>query len=126
MSKFTVKAFSLSLDGYGAGPSQALDNPLGVGGVALHNWFFPTQTFQAMHGGDSGTTGVDDRFAARGFENVGAWIIGRNMFGPVRGHCDVFVLTHHASESAAGKTCASAAALRRSDTCRRKTACMSC
>jgi dihydrofolate reductase len=116
MSKLTVNAFSLSIDGYGAGPNQDLEHPLGVGGPALHQWFFPTRTFLTMHGGSEGTTGIDDDFAARGFENVGAWIIGRNMFGPVRGpwadeawrgwwgdeppyHCEVFVLTHHARES---------------------------
>lgn len=103
----------MSLDGYAAGPDQDLVNPLGVGGTALHEWFFPTRTFQKMHGsGDAGTTGVDDLFAARGFDNVGAWIMGRNMFGPVRGpwlneawrgwwgdyppyHTQVFVLTHY-------------------------------
>src|SRR5690606_20239807 len=102
----------VSLDGYGAGPDQSLENPLGVGGTGLHEWFFPTRTFQSMFGKD-GTRGTDDDFAARGFDNIGAWILGRNMFGPVRGpwpddswkgwwgpnpvyHCPVFVLTHHA------------------------------
>ena len=66
-------------------PDQSLENPLGVGGEALHDWFLPTRTFQRMHGQEGGATGVDDDFAARGFENVGAWILGRNMFGPVRG-----------------------------------------
>lgn len=110
--KLRVHAFSLSIDGYGAGPNQSLDNPLGVGGVALHEWVFATRTFRKMFGGDDGTTGVDDDYAARGFSNIGAWIIGRNMFGPVRGswpddswkgwwgddppyHVPVFVLTHH-------------------------------
>ena len=115
MSKLRVNCFSLSLDGFGAGPDQSLDNPLGLGGPALHEWFYPTRTFQKMFGKD-GETGVDEDFAARGFENVGAWILGRNMFGPIRGawpddawkgwwgetppyHCDVFVLTHHARAS---------------------------
>ena len=109
-----VRCFSVSADGFGAGPGQDVNNPVGIGGTALHQWFFPTRTFQKMHSGkDGGTTGPDDDFAARGFENIGAWILGRNMFGPVRGpwpdeewkgwwgeeppyHCDVFVLTHHA------------------------------
>jgi dihydrofolate reductase len=112
MSRLRVYSFSISLDGYGAGPDQSPDNPLGKGGEALHDWFIPTRTFQRMHGGGDGTTGVDEDFAARGFENIGAWILGRNMFGPVRGawpdnswkgwwgdnppyHCPVFVLTHH-------------------------------
>ena len=116
--KLVVRCFSVSADGYGAGPSQSIDNPLGVGGMSLHEWVFPTRTFRKMHGGtesgkDEGTTGPDDDFAARGFANIGAWILGRNMFGPVRGpwpddgwkgwwgdeppyHCEVFVLTHHA------------------------------
>jgi dihydrofolate reductase len=113
MAKLRVHAFSVSLDGYGAGPGQDLDNPLGVGGKQLHEWVFPTRTFQAMFGASSGTTGIDDDFAARGFEGIGAWILGRNMFGPVRGawtddqwkgwwgdnppyHTPVFILTHHA------------------------------
>jgi dihydrofolate reductase len=111
MSKLRVNCFSVSLDGYGAGPDQSLDNPLGVGGEALHEWVFPTRTFRMMSGQD-GDTGTDDDFAARGFANVGAWILGRNMFGPVRDawpdenwkgwwgdnppyHVPVFVLTHH-------------------------------
>jgi len=111
--KLKVNAFSISLDGYGAGPNQSLENPLGVGGQGVHQWFFPTRTFQKMQGNQGGATGPDDDFAARGFENVGAWILGRNMFGPFRGpwpdeswkgwwgetppyHTDVFVLTHHA------------------------------
>ena len=118
MSKVRVHCFSLSLDGYGAGPDQSRDNPLGVGGEALHQWFVPTRTFQHMIGKGDGTTGPDDDFAARGFDNVGAWILGRNMFGPVRGawpdeswkgwwgdnppyHTDVFVLTHHARKPVA-------------------------
>ena len=108
-----VSSFSISLDGYGAGPHQSLENPLGVGGVDLHQWFFPTRTFQRFHGDGDGSTGVDDDFAARGFANVGAWILGRNMFAPSRGpwpddgwkgwwgpnppyHVPTFVLTHHA------------------------------
>jgi dihydrofolate reductase len=83
---FRVASFSVSLDGFGAGPSQDIENPLGVGGTELHQWVFPTRTFQRIVlGADGGTTGMDDDFAARGFENVGAWILGRNMFGPVRG-----------------------------------------
>ena len=116
MSKVRVAAFSISLDGYGAGPEQSLDDPLGRGGTRVHEWFYPTRTFKQMVlGQDGGTTGVDDEFAARGFENVGAWILGRNMFAPFRGdwgdnewkgwwgdnpsyHAPVFVLTHHARE----------------------------
>ena len=114
MSKLRVNAFSISIDGYGAGPAQDLENPLGIGGPTLHQWFVGTKTFQkALFGKDSGRTGVDDDFAARSFENLGAWIMGRNMFGPVRGpwpddswkgwwgdsppyHVPVFVLSHHA------------------------------
>lgn len=116
MSKVSVRAFSLSLDGFGAGPRQSLENPLGMNGTALHEWAFTTRTFRAMFGQEGGDTGVDDQFAARSFENVGAWILGRNMFGPVRGpwpdeswkgwwgsnppyHVPVFVLTHHARAS---------------------------
>jgi dihydrofolate reductase len=112
MSKLTVRAFSISLDGYGAGPNQSLANPVGENGKAVHEWVFPSKTFGAIHGQGGGTTGIDDDFAARGFENIGAWILGRNMFGPVRGpwpdenwkgwwgdnppyHVPVFVLTHH-------------------------------
>ena len=112
MSKLRVNGFSVSFDGYGAGPDQSLENPLGVGGKALHEWAFATRTFRKMFGQEGGSTDIDDRFAARGFENVGAWILGRNMFGPVRGpwpdeswkgwwgaeppyHVPVFVLTHH-------------------------------
>jgi dihydrofolate reductase len=76
----------MSLDGFSAGPDQDLDNPLGVGGVALMEWFFATRTWRRMHGlADEGEDGVDDTMAARAFENIGAWILGRNMFGPVRG-----------------------------------------
>jgi dihydrofolate reductase len=116
MTKLRVNSFSLSLDGFGAGPNQDLQNPLGVGGMAVHKWVFNTRTFQQMHGGDGGTTGIDNDFAARGFENVGAWILGRNMFGPIRGpwsddawkgwwgddppyHTPVFVLTHNPREA---------------------------
>ena len=109
-----VESLTLSLDGYGAGPDQDVDNPLGVGGAALHGWAFNTRTFQReLFGSDGGEPGIDDDFAARGFRNVGAWILGRNMFGPVRGpwlderwrgwwgenpvyHAPVFVLTHYA------------------------------
>ena len=93
MSKLRVNAFSISIDGYGAGPDQALENPMGVGGMALHQWVLGTKTFQKMAGdfagsliGDKvGREGVDDDLAARGFDNVGAWIMGRNMFAPSRG-----------------------------------------
>ncbi len=113
MTIVRVHAFSISLDGYGAGLHQTLDDPLGVGGQQLHEWFVPTRTFRRMVlGSDGGETGVDDDFAARGFEGVGAWILGRNMFGPIRGpwpddtwkgwwgdepsyHAPVFVLTHY-------------------------------
>jgi dihydrofolate reductase len=118
MSRLRVHSFTISIDGYGAGPNQDLDNPLGVGGVALHDWAFATRTFQKMFGSDGGTTGVDDDFAARGFTNIGAWILGRNMFGPIRGawpddewkgwwgenppyHVPVFVLSHHSRPSIA-------------------------
>ena len=113
MSKVRVAAFSLTIDGFSAGPRQSLENPLGVGGPGMMQWAFTTRTFQQMHGGGGGETGVDDDFARRSFENVGAWIMGRNMFGPVRGlwpddswkgwwgdnppyHVPVYVLTHHA------------------------------
>lgn len=112
MSKLRTGCFSLSLDGFGAGPNQSPESPLGEGGEALHDWFIPTRTFQQLSGKEGGTTGVDDGFASRAFANVGAWIMGRNMFGPIRGpwpdenwkgwwgdnppyHCPVFVLTHH-------------------------------
>lgn len=113
MTKVRVESFAISLDGYGAGPDQTLTTPLGVGGERLHEWFIPTDTFQRVHAGRPGTTGVDEHFASRGFRNIGAWILGRNMFGPVRGpwpdeewkgwwgtnppyKVPVFVLTHHA------------------------------
>ena len=115
MAKLRVHNFSISLDGYGAGPDQSLEQPLGAGGESLHDWFVTTRFFKEVHGGTDGTTGVDNDFASRGFQNIGAWILGRNMFGPIRGawpdetwrgwwgdnppyHVDVFVLTHHARE----------------------------
>jgi len=86
MSRLRVESFTISLDGFGAGPDQDLDNPLGVGGASLHGWAFSTRTIQKhLFGADGGESGVDDDFAARGFQNVGAWILGRNMFGPIRG-----------------------------------------
>jgi dihydrofolate reductase len=113
MSKLRVAAFSISADGYGAGPNQGLENPLGENGTDLHQWIFDTRTFHRMQGGEGGRAGVDDDFAARSMSGLGAWILGRNMFGPVRGpwpdeswrgwwgdsppyHVPVFVLTHHA------------------------------
>ena len=113
MSKLRVQSFALSLDGFGAGPRQDLQNPLGVGGPELMEWFFPTRLWRAMQGQGEGEAGIDNGVAERGFENIGAWILGRNMFGPVRGpwpddawkgwwgeeppyHVPVFVLTHHA------------------------------
>jgi dihydrofolate reductase len=127
MSKLRVQCFTISLDGYGAGPRQDGTNPLGVGGENLHKWFVPTRSFKSMHlegapaargmpAAAEGTTGVDDDFARRGMEGIGAWILGRNMFGPIRGpwpddawkgwwgsnppyHVPVFVLTHHARKS---------------------------
>ncbi len=121
MSKLRVNAFSISIDGFGAGPDQALTEPMGVGGMAVHQWVFGTKTFHRMaghnaamlSGGVPPQDGIDEDYAARGFENLGAWIMGRNMFGPIRGpwpddawkgwwgdeppyHVPVFVLTHHA------------------------------
>jgi dihydrofolate reductase len=112
MSKVKVSAFSVSLDGFGAGPRQDLENPLGVRGMELHAWFLKTAAFHNMHRSTGGSQGVDNDFAAESFKNVGAWILGRNMFGPIRGpweddswkgwwgdeppyHVPVFVLTHH-------------------------------
>lgn len=112
MTRVRVESFSVSLDGYGAGPNQSVDNPLGVGGEALHDWVVATRAWRQMHRQEGGTTGTDDEFAARGDRNLGAWILGRNMFGPVRGpwpdvnwkgwwgenppyHVPVFILTHH-------------------------------
>lgn len=114
MGRVRVDSFAVSVDGFAAGPHQSVDDPLGAGGMSLHAWFRPTRTFQRnVMGNDGGESGVDDTFAARGFEGVGAWVLGRNMFSPSRGpwpddgwrgwwgdeppyHCDVFVLTHHA------------------------------
>ena len=124
MTKLRVHNFAISVDGYGAGPRQDLENPLGVGGPSLHEWVVRTRTFAKTFGDEGGETGVDDDFVARGFEGIGAWILGRNMFGPVRGpwpdaawkgwwgddppyHSPVFVLTHHARapiEMAGGTT----------------------
>lgn len=117
MTRVRVEGFTISLDGYAAGPNQDIDNPLGVGGRGLHGWLMPTRTFQqSVFGRDGGTTGVDDDFAARGFRDVGAVILGRNMFSPDRGdwpdknwngwwgdnppyHAPVFILTHYARPS---------------------------
>jgi dihydrofolate reductase len=85
MSKLRVHSFSISLDGYGAGPNQCLNDPLGVGGESLHNWVLATRTWRKMHGSKGGRIGIDDGFMARGTVNIGAWIMGRNMFGPLRG-----------------------------------------
>lgn len=122
MPLLRVHCFGLSVDGFGAGPRQSLKDPMGVGGMALHEWVFPTRSFKQMHaemglarGEGEGTIGVDDELAARGFDGIGAWIIGRNMFGPIRGpwpdgswkgwwgdtppyHTPVFVLTNHPRE----------------------------
>ena len=112
MSKLRVQSFAVSIDGYGAGPDQDLHNPLGVRGPELMEWFFATCAWRKMHGLDGGETGVDNELAERGLQGIGAWILGRNMFGPVRGpwpdeswrgwwgdeppyHTPVFVLTHH-------------------------------
>jgi dihydrofolate reductase len=116
MQKLRVENFTISIDGFGAGIDQDLNNPLGIGGTNLHQWFFPTDVFQKMHNDQPGETGTDNDFAARGFENTGAWIMGRNMFGPIRGnwpddnwkgwwgknppyHFPVYVLTNHPRES---------------------------
>lgn len=116
MQKLRVESFSISIDGFGAGPNQSLENPLGVGGTDLHQWFFPTEVFQKnVQGKNECTTGIDNDFAKRGFNNIGAWILGRNMFAPSRGpwtddewkgwwgdnppyHVPVFVLTNHARD----------------------------
>jgi len=115
MTKVRVNAFSISVDGYGAGPDQSLENPLGRRGEELHHWFVPTRSFQRLYGKEEGTTGVNEEFAARAMDNLGAWILGRNMFGPIRGEwpddqwkgwwgdnppyqVPVFVLTHHERE----------------------------
>ncbi len=113
MTRVRVESFTISLDGYGAGPDQSLANPLGVGGAALHEWIVSTRAWRQMQGLEGGVTGIDNDFAARGAERFGAWILGRNMFGPIRGpwsdmswkgwwgdnppyHVPVFILTHHA------------------------------
>jgi dihydrofolate reductase len=122
MSKLRVHGFGMSLDGYSAGPDQSLEHPMGKGGMGLHQWVLPTRYFKRMHAPgpqtegslqEAGTTGIDNDFAEIGFDNVGAWIMGRNMFGPERGpwldsswrgwwgdnppyHVPVFVFTHHA------------------------------
>jgi len=112
MARLLVHGFSISLDGYGAGPNQSLESPLGVGGESLHDWLVSTRTFKRMQGGEGGNTGIDEDFAARSMAGIGAWILGRNMFGPIRGpwpdgswrgwwgknppyHAPVFVLAHH-------------------------------
>src|SRR5687767_2755517 len=116
MARLVTRSFTISLDGYGAGPHQSVENPLGVGGEELHDWLVSTRTFKRLQRKDGGDTGIDEDFAARGFEDIGAWIMGRNMFGPIRGpwpdetwrgwwgknppyHVPVFVLTHHARPS---------------------------
>ena len=116
MTKVRVNTFSISIDGYGAASDQSLENPFGVGGLALVDWLVATRTFQQLFGEQGGTTGADDEFASRGLRGIGAWILGRNMFGPIRGpwpddrwkgwwgddppyHAPVFVLTHHPRKS---------------------------
>ena len=113
MPKLRVSSFAISIDGYGAGTNQDLDNPLGVRGPELMEWFFSTRAWRQMHGLEGGETGTDNRMAEQGLAGLGAWILGRNMFGPIRGpwpdenwkgwwgdeppyHTPVFVLTHHA------------------------------
>ena len=114
MTRVRVASFTISLDGDGAGRNQDINSPLGIGGADLHQWLLPTRTLQrTLFGKEGGTTGLDDDFAARGFANVGAWILGRNMFSPLRGpwldtnwkgwwgdsppyHVPVFIITHHA------------------------------
>jgi len=115
MSKVVVQSIGVSLDGFAAGPDQSLENPLGTTGPELMEWFFPTLTFRSMHGGEGGETGVDNSFAEKSMSDKGAWILGRNMFGPVRGpwpddswkgwwgddppyHVPAFVLTHYERE----------------------------
>ena len=110
--KLLVRCFAMSLDGYSAGPNQDLDNPLGVRGPELFEWYFQTRSWRSMHGLPDGETGVDNQIADQGMSGLGAWILGRNMFGPIRGpwpdeawkgwwgeeppyHVPVFVLTHH-------------------------------
>ena len=113
MTKVRVAGFGVSLDGFAAGPEQSLANPLGKNGPELFQWFFPTRTFCAMTEKDGGTTGVDDQYAQRAMAGFGAFILGRNMFGPIRGpwpddawkgwwgdnppyHAPTYILTHHA------------------------------
>jgi dihydrofolate reductase len=113
MSKVRVAGLAVSIDGFGAGPEQSLEHPLGVGGPELHNWFYPTQTFRSMFGQEGEAEGPDARFARASGEGFGAFILGRNMFGPIRGewpdeawkgwwgenppyHAPTFVLTHYA------------------------------
>jgi dihydrofolate reductase len=113
MARLSVRCFALSLDGFGAGADQDLQNPLGVHGPELMEWFFKTRAWRSTHGMEGGETGIDNGHAEKGFDNIGAWILGRNMFGPIRGpwpdeswrgwwgeeppyHVPVFVLTHHA------------------------------
>ena len=115
MSKLRVQSFAISIDGYGAGPNQDLQNPLGVRGPELMEWFFPTRMWRKMHGQDDGESGIDNTIAEQGFAGIGAWILGRNMFGPVRGpwpdenwkgwwgknppyHAPTFVLTNYARD----------------------------
>jgi len=124
MAIVRVASFAVSIDGFAAGPNQDLQNPLGVNGPDLMEWFFHTDVWRRMHGHADGETGADNTIAARAFEGIGAWILGRNMFGPVRGpwlddswkgwwgdeppyHTPVFVLTHHSRpplEMAGGTT----------------------
>jgi len=113
MGKVRVAGFAVSLDGFGAGPEQSLEHPLGLRGPELHNWFYPTRTFRSMIGQGGGSQGVDDDFARRSMEGFGAFILGRNMFGPIRGdwpdavwkgwwgdnppyHAPTFILTRYA------------------------------
>jgi dihydrofolate reductase len=112
MSKVRVHSFAISIDGFGAGPKQDLQNPLGLNGPELMEWFFHTRAWRTMHGEEEGETGIDNQVAEQGFAGIGAWVLGRNMFGPLRGpwldeswkgwwgdeppyHTPVFVLTHH-------------------------------
>ena len=112
MGRVRVAGFAVSIDGFGAGPDQSLENPLGLRGPELHAWYFPTRTFQAMIGKDGGTEGIDDRFGRASMAGFGAFILGRNMFGPIRGdwpddvwkgwwgdnppyHAPTYILTHH-------------------------------
>jgi dihydrofolate reductase len=112
LGKVRVGGFAVSLDGYGAGPEQSLQDPLGKRGTELHRWMFGTRMFKAMVGKDGGTEGVDNDYAHRAMAGFGAFILGRNMFGPVRGewpdeswkgwwgdnppyHAPTYVLTHY-------------------------------